>query len=148
MDKRTAEALARLQETLDELRVKCPWDREQTTESLREHTLEEVCELAEAIDERSPEHIKEELGDLLLHVFFYSKIASEQSSFTLADVADGITAKLIHRHPHVFADVDAKTTDQVLRNWETLKMREGKKRRTKLQKFFRRVRFAWVLVRQ
>lgn len=147
MDNRTAEALARLQTTLDRLRVECPWDREQTTESLREHTLEEVCELAEAIDEGKPEHVKEELGDLLLHVFFYSKIASEERTFTLADVADGITDKLIYRHPHVFGGADAKTTDQVLKNWETLKAREGRPKRTKFRKFLRRVKFAWVLIK-
>ncbi len=148
MDKQTTEALARLLEILDELRVKCPWDREQTMESLRNATLEEVCELAEAIDENNPEHIKEELGDLLLHIAFYSKIASQQGMFTLADVANGISDKLVHRHPHVFADVAANTTGEVLKNWDNLKVQEGKKRRSRLGKFFRRAKYGWLLLKR
>lgn len=148
MEKQTIDALARLQDILDRLRVECPWDRAQTTESLRSATLEEACELAEAIDERSSEHVREELGDLLLHIFFYSKIGAEQGTFSLADVADGISEKLIYRHPHVFGDVSAATSGEVVRNWELLKQREGRPKRSKFQKFLRRARFAWLLIRK
>ncbi len=147
MDKRTTEALSRLVEIMEQLRQKCPWDREQTMHSLRKNTLEEVCELVEAIDENSPEHIKEELGDLLLHIVFYSHIASEQGAFTLADVAEGISDKLVYRHPHVFGDFEANTTDAVLRNWDRLKAREGRPKRTKFSKFLRRVKYAVRLAR-
>ncbi len=126
MDNRTAEALSRLLEIMDELREKCPWDREQTIESLRKNTIEETYELADAIDEGNMQHIREELGDLLLHIVFYSKIGSEQGAFTLADVADGISDKLVYRHPHVFGDVNAETSDEVRHNWEALKQREGR----------------------
>jgi XTP/dITP diphosphohydrolase len=129
MDKRTTEALARLVEIMDTLREKCPWDREQTIQSLRKNTIEETYELAGAIDEGDMAHIREELGDLLLHIVFYSKIGSEQGAFTLADVADGISDKLVYRHPHVFADVHAETPEEVKHNWEALKQREGKKRK-------------------
>ncbi len=116
--------------------------------SLKGASLEEVCELAEAIDEQNPDHICEELGDLLLHIVFYSKIASEQNAFTLADVANGISDKLIHRHPHVFGDVGPRTTDQVLKNWDTLKTAEGKRRRSKFQKFLRRAKYSWQLLKK
>ncbi len=129
MDKLTSDALARLIDIMDTLREKCPWDREQTIESLRKNTIEETYELADAIDEGNMQHIREELGDLLLHIVFYSKIASEQGTFTLADVADGISDKLVYRHPHVFGDVSAPTAADVKHNWEALKQREGKKRR-------------------
>jgi XTP/dITP diphosphohydrolase len=126
MDKRTGDALARLVDIMDELREKCPWDREQTIESLRKNTIEETYELADAIDSGDMGHIREELGDLLLHIVFYSKIGSEQGAFTLADVAEGISDKLVYRHPHVFADTHASTPEQVKQNWEELKAREGR----------------------
>jgi XTP/dITP diphosphohydrolase len=129
MDKKTADALARLIDIMDELRVKCPWDREQTIESLRKNTIEETYELADAIDEGDLQHVREELGDLLLHIVFYSKIGAEKGAFTLADVAEGISDKLVYRHPHVFADVHADTPEEVKHNWEALKQREGKRRR-------------------
>jgi XTP/dITP diphosphohydrolase len=129
MDKRTTDALARLLDIMDELREKCPWDREQTIESLRKNTIEETYELADAIDEGNLQHVREELGDLLLHIVFYSKIGSEQGAFTLADVAEGISDKLVYRHPHVFGDVQAETSADVKHNWEALKQREGRKRR-------------------
>jgi XTP/dITP diphosphohydrolase len=129
MDKQTADALGRLVDIMDTLREKCPWDREQTIESLRKNTIEETYELVGAIDEGNMRHIREELGDLLLHIVFYSKIGTEQGAFTLADVADGISDKLVYRHPHVFADVHADTPDEVKHNWEALKQREGRKRR-------------------
>ena len=129
MDQRTTDALARLVDIMDELRVKCPWDREQTIASLRKNTIEETYELADAIDEGNMQHIREELGDLLLHLVFYSKIGSEQGAFTLADVAEGISDKLVYRHPHVFGEVQAETSADVKHNWEALKQQEGKKRR-------------------
>ncbi len=129
MDQRTTDALARLVDIMDELRVKCPWDREQTIASLRKNTIEETYELADAIDEGNMQHIREELGDLLLHIVFYSKIGSEQGAFTLADVAEGISDKLVYRHPHVFGEVQAETSADVKHNWEALKQQEGKKRR-------------------
>ncbi len=129
MDQRTTDALARLVDIMDELRVKCPWDREQTIASLRKNTIEETYELADAIDEGNMQHIREELGDLLLHIVFYSKIGSEQGAFTLADVAEGISDKLVYRHPHVFGEVQAETSADVKHNWEALKQQEGKRRR-------------------
>jgi XTP/dITP diphosphohydrolase len=129
MDKRTTDALARLVDIMDELREKCPWDREQTIESLRKNTIEETYELVDAIDEGDLQHLREELGDLLLHIVFYSKIGSEKGAFTLADVAEGISDKLVYRHPHVFADVHADTPEAVKHNWEELKQREGSKKR-------------------
>ncbi len=129
MDKRTTDALLRLLDIMDTLREKCPWDREQTIESLRKNTIEETYELADAIDEGNLEHVREELGDLLLHIVFYSKIGSEKGAFTLADVAEGISDKLVYRHPHVFGEVQAETSADVKHNWEALKQREGRKRR-------------------
>jgi XTP/dITP diphosphohydrolase len=114
---------------MDTLREKCPWDREQTIESLRKNTIEETYELAGAIDDGDLGHVREELGDLLLHIVFYSKIGAEKGAFTLADVANGISDKLVFRHPHVFADVHAETPEQVKHNWEALKLREGRKKR-------------------
>ncbi|MDR1671316.1 MAG: nucleoside triphosphate pyrophosphohydrolase [Alistipes sp.] len=124
MDKRTTDALARLVDIMDTLREKCPWDREQTIASLRKNTIEETYELADAIDSGNLDHVREELGDLLLHIVFYSKIGAEQSAFTLADVAEGISDKLVYRHPHVFGDTRADTSDDVRHNWEALKTRE------------------------
>jgi len=117
----------RLIAIMDELREKCPWDKKQTIESLRQQTLEETYELTEAITEKNWKSLKEELGDLLLHIVFYTKIANEQKQFTMNDVIDGICNKLISRHPHIYGDVEVKDEDDVKRNWEKLKLKEGKK---------------------
>ena len=118
------DALGRIIDTLDILRVKCPWDAKQTNESLRPNTIEEVYELAQALMDDDSAEIKKELGDVLLHVLFYSKIADEQGRFDIADVADALNAKLIYRHPHVFGTVQADTSEQVVQNWEQLKLKE------------------------
>ncbi|NJO88470.1 MAG: nucleoside triphosphate pyrophosphohydrolase [Chloroflexia bacterium] len=118
------EAFGRLLEIMDELRAKCPWDREQTLESLKTMTIEEVYELADAIDRKDLQDIKKELGDLMLHLVFYSKIGAEKEAFDIEDVLTGINEKLIYRHPHVFADVKADNPDQVAENWEELKLKE------------------------
>jgi XTP/dITP diphosphohydrolase len=115
-----------LVEIMDTLRVKCPWDAKQTIHSLRSHTIEELYELIDAIIQEDYNGIKEELGDLLLHILFYSKIGSEQQQFTLEEVIDGISKKLIHRHPHVYGDVKVANEDEVKKNWEQLKKKEGK----------------------
>mgnify|MGYP005812539473 FL=1 len=114
---------------MDELRVKCPWDRKQTFQSLRNNTIEETYELADAIADNDMESIREELGDLLLHVVFYSKLGDEQNAFDISDVANAICDKLIYRHPHVFADVHADTPDEVMQNWEQLKLKEKHKKK-------------------
>lgn len=114
---------------MDELRVKCPWDRKQTFQSLRNNTIEETYELADAIADNDMESIREELGDLLLHVVFYSKLGDEQDAFDIGDVANAICDKLIYRHPHVFADVHADTPDEVMQNWEQLKLKEKHKKK-------------------
>ena len=124
MDNRKTEALARLLEVMDTLRVQCPWDREQTFESLRNNTIEETYELADAIADGNMDGIREELGDLLLHVVFYSKLGDEQGAFDFADVANGVCDKLIYRHPHVYGDIHADTPAEVKRNWEALKLRK------------------------
>ena len=118
------EALGRLIDTLDILRVKCPWDAKQTNESLRPNTIEEVYELAQALLDNNINDIKKELGDVLLHVLFYSKIGAENGQFDIADVADAINNKLIFRHPHVFGNVQAETPEQVAQNWEQIKLKE------------------------
>lgn len=125
---RKQEAFDALLKTMDELREHCPWDRQQTMESLRYMTLEEVFELTEAILHQDPEDIKKELGDVWLHIVFYSKIADEQGWFDIADVAESLVAKLKYRHPHIYGDAQAKTTEAVKTNWEKLKLREGNKR--------------------
>jgi len=120
------EALGRLLDIMDELRSKCPWDREQTFESIRNNTIEETYELADAILKGDMEHTKKELGDLLLHIVFYSKMGSETGHFDIKDVADAISEKLIFRHPHVFGDTDVKNNSEtVKKNWEELKIKEG-----------------------
>ncbi len=119
-------SFSRLQEILDELREKCPWDKKQTIHSLRQLTIEETYELADAIASDDWNGIKEELGDLLLHVLFYAKIAKEESRFDIQDVIEAIRAKLIHRHPHIYGDVKVENEDDVKRNWEKLKLKEGK----------------------
>ena len=112
---------------MDELREKCPWDRKQTFETLRHLTIEETYELGDAILEHDLEEIKKELGDLLLHIVFYSKIGSEKKAFDIADVANEIVEKLIHRHPHIYGKTDVGDVQQVVRNWEEIKLKEGKK---------------------
>ena len=118
------EAFGRLLDILDELRVKCPWDRKQTNESLRPNTIEETMELADAIMGEDTEKIRKELGDVLLHIVFYAKIGDEKGQFDIADVCDALCEKLIYRHPHVFGDEKADTAAQVLKNWELIKMTE------------------------
>jgi MazG family protein len=122
-----SEAFARLVTIMDELREKCPWDRKQTIHSLRQMTLEETYELTDAITESDWKSIKEELGDLLLHIVFYAKIGSEQNQFTIDDVINGISKKLVDRHPHIYGDVKVENDEDVKRNWEKLKLKEGKK---------------------
>jgi XTP/dITP diphosphohydrolase len=112
---------------MEELREKCPWDQKQTIQSLRQMTLEESYELADAITEADWPSIREELGDLLLHIVFYSKIAAEQNQFNISDVIEGICKKLVHRHPHIYGDVKVENAEDVKRNWEKLKLKEGKK---------------------
>jgi MazG family protein len=121
-----AEAFENLLRIMDELREKCPWDRKQTIQSLRQMTLEETYELTDAITENNWNSIKEELGDLLLHIVFYSKIASEQDQFTIEEVLNTISKKLIDRHPHIYGDIKVKDDEDVKRNWEKLKIKEGK----------------------
>lgn len=118
------EALGRVIDTLDILRVKCPWDRKQTNESLRPNTVEEVYELCEALINNDSANIRKELGDVLLHILFYSKIGEENGAFDIADVADALNSKLIYRHPHVFGEVKAENAHEVELNWEQLKLRE------------------------
>lgn len=117
-------AFGRFLEVLDTLRVKCPWDAKQTNESLRPNTVEEVFELADALMADDTENIKKELGDVLLHVAFYSKIASEKNQFDIADVCNSLTDKLIFRHPHIYGNVSADSADQVAQNWEQIKLKE------------------------
>lgn len=118
------EALGRVIDTLDELRVKCPWDRKQTNESLRANTIEEVYELSQALLSDRQDEICKELGDVLLHILFYSKIGDEKGQFDIADVADALNSKLIFRHPHVFGDAAAADAQAVAENWEQIKLRE------------------------
>ncbi len=118
------EAFGRFLDILDELRVKCPWDRKQTNESLRPNTIEEVYELCDALMKNDKNNICKELGDVLLHVAFYAKIASETGDFDIKDVCDHLSEKLIFRHPHVFGEVKADTAEKVTENWEQLKLKE------------------------
>ena len=118
------DAFGRLLDILDELRVKCPWDRKQTNESLRPNTIEETMELADAIMGEDDDKIRKELGDVLLHIVFYAKIGDEKGKFDIADVCDALCEKLVYRHPHVFGEEKADTAAQVLQNWEVLKMNE------------------------
>ena len=124
------EAFGKLLDVLDELREKCPWDKKQTNESLRCNTIEEVYELSQALLDDNSENIKKELGDVLLHIIFYAKIADEKNKFDIADVCDALRNKLIYRHPHVFGSGHAETSAQVEQNWEQLKLKEkgGNKR--------------------
>ncbi len=119
-------AFSRLLDIMDELREKCPWDKKQTLESLRHLTIEETYELADAILENDLQEVKKELGDVLLHIVFYAKIGSEKNAFDIGDVANSISDKLIHRHPHIYGDVVVENEEDVKRNWEQLKLKEGK----------------------
>lgn len=127
-----AESLRKVIETLDILRVKCPWDAKQTNESLRTNTVEEVYELCDALIKEDDENIKKELGDVLLHVLFYSKIGEEKGSFDIGEVAESLNSKLIFRHPHVFGDASAATAGEVSQNWEQIKLKEKGGNRTVL----------------
>ncbi|CAH8294692.1 XTP/dITP diphosphohydrolase [Mariniflexile fucanivorans] len=119
-------AFDRLLTIMDELRAQCPWDKKQTMETLRHLTIEETYELGDAILDNDLEEVKKELGDVLLHIVFYSKIGSETNDFDIADVCNGICEKLINRHPHIYSDVKVENEDDVKRNWENLKLKEGK----------------------
>jgi MazG family protein len=123
---KVADSFLELVEIMDTLREKCPWDKKQTIQSLRSNTIEELYELIDAIIEEDWEGIKEELGDILLHVLFYAKIGTEQGHFTLQDSIEAISKKLIHRHPHIYGDVQVENEEDVKRNWEQLKLQEGK----------------------
>jgi len=121
------DALSRLLDIMDDLRAECPWDRKQTFDTLRHLTIEEVYELADAIICGNIEEIKKELGDLLLHIIFYAKIAEEKKAFDIADVTKTISEKLIYRHPHIYGNVKVSNEKEVKENWEKLKLKEGKK---------------------
>tara|TARA_Y100001954_G_scaffold72705_1_gene79656 strand:+ start:164 stop:940 length:777 start_codon:yes stop_codon:yes gene_type:complete len=125
--KNKKEAFSRLLEIMDVLRVQCPWDKKQTMESLRYLTIEELYELSDAILNKDMEEIKKELGDILLHVVFYARIASETNDFDILDVINNLCDKLIHRHPHIYGNVTATNEKEVKENWEKLKLKEGKK---------------------
>lgn len=125
--KEQLEAFDQLLDIMEELREKCPWDRKQTFETLRTLTIEETYELGDAILENDLNEIRNELGDLLLHIVFYAKLGSEQKAFDIADVANQISEKLIYRHPHIYGEVKAEDEETVKRNWEALKLKEGKK---------------------
>jgi len=122
-----AESFLRLVTIMNDLREKCPWDKKQTIATLRQLTIEETYELADAITETDWKSIKEELGDILLHIVFYAKIGAEQNKFTLDEVINGVCEKLIHRHPHIYGNVTVNDEEDVKRNWEKLKLQEGKK---------------------
>ncbi len=152
-----AAAFMRLVKIMDELREKCPWDRKQTEQTLRPLTIEETYELADAITDKDWKGIKEELGDLLLHILFYSKIGTEQRQFTLDEMINGICDKLINRHPHIYGDITVKDEEEVKQNWEKLKLKEGKRsvlggvpvslpavvKATRLQEKAKQVGFEW-----
>lgn len=126
MDKRL-EAFQRLLNIMDDLRTQCPWDKKQTMQSLRHLTIEETYELGDAILDNDLQEVKKELGDLLLHIVFYAKIGSETGDFDIADVANGVCEKLIIRHPHIYGDVKVDNEEDVKRNWEKIKLKEGNK---------------------
>ncbi|AEV96964.1 nucleoside triphosphate pyrophosphohydrolase [Niastella koreensis] len=152
-----ADAFMRLVGIMDDLREKCPWDKKQTIQTLRPLTIEEMYELADAITDKDWKGIKEELGDLMLHLVFYAKIGTEQQQFTLEEAIHSICEKLIHRHPHIYGDVQVKDEEEVKQNWEKLKLKEGKKsvlagvpvslpavvKATRLQEKARQVGFEW-----
>ncbi len=122
-----AKSFVRLLEIMDRLREECPWDKKQTNETLRTLTIEEVHELSDAIIENDGNEIKKELGDILLHIVFYSRIGNEKNQFTVSDMIETICEKLIFRHPHIFGDVEVQDENEVKQNWEKLKMKEGRK---------------------
>ncbi len=126
MSKEVSDQFLRLVSIMDTLRQQCPWDKKQTFKTLRQLTIEEMYELADAITSKNYGELKEELGDVLLHIIFYSKIAEEQKHFTLTEVIDGICNKLIKRHPHIYGNVIVNNDDDVKRNWEQIKLTEGK----------------------
>jgi MazG family protein len=152
-----ADAFMRLVGIMDDLREQCPWDKKQTIQTLRPLTIEELYELADAITDNDWKGIKEELGDLMLHLVFYAKIGTEQQQFTLEEAIHGVCEKLIHRHPHIYGDVQVKDEEEVKQNWEKLKLKEGKKsvlagvplslpavvKATRLQEKARQVGFEW-----
>lgn len=152
-----ADAFMRLVGIMDELREKCPWDKKQTEQTLRPLTIEETYELADAITDKDWKGIKEELGDVMLHLVFYAKIGAEQQQFTLEEAINGVCEKLIHRHPHIYGDVKVVDEEDVKQNWEKLKLKEGKKsvlsgvpvslpavvKATRLQEKARQVGFEW-----
>jgi MazG family protein len=151
------DAFMRLVGIMDELREKCPWDKKQTVQTLRPLTIEEMYELADAITDNDWKGIKEELGDLLLHLVFYARIGTEQQQFTLEEAIHGVCEKLISRHPHIYGDVQVNNEEEVKQNWEKLKLKEGKKsvlsgvplslpavvKATRLQEKARQVGFEW-----
>jgi XTP/dITP diphosphohydrolase len=126
-------AVDRLLTIMDELREQCPWDKKQTFESLRHLTIEETYELGDAILSRDLDEIKNELGDLLLHIAFYARLGTEEKAFDMADIAHGISEKLIYRHPHIYGDVKVENEEDVKKNWEALKLKEGKGKKTVLE---------------
>lgn len=126
MPSENSTAFERLVQIMDELREKCPWDKKQTIQTLRQLTIEETYELADAITDNDWKGIKEELGDLMLHLVFYAKIGAEQNQFTLDEVINGVCEKLIHRHPHIYSDTHVNDEEDVKKNWEKLKLKEGK----------------------
>lgn len=126
-------AFERLLIIMEELREKCPWDRKQTMETLRHLTIEEVYELSDAIIDGDLDEVKKELGDLMLHMVFYSKIGSEKGAFNVADVLNSVCEKLINRHPHIYGDVKADSEDEVKANWEKIKLKEGKGKKSVLE---------------
>jgi len=127
MDNLIGDKFIRLVKIMDELREKCPWDKKQTIESLRQLTIEETYELVDAITENDWKNLKEELGDLMLHLVFYAKIAQEKNEFNIGEVIDGVCEKLITRHPHIYGDVKVENEEDVKQNWEKIKLKEGKK---------------------
>ncbi len=122
----SADEFNRLIQIMDDLREKCPWDKKQTIQTLRQLTIEETYELADAITDTNWKDIKEELGDLLLHIVFYAKIGAEQNQFNLAEAINGVCEKLISRHPHIYGDIKVNSEEDVKKNWEKLKLKEGK----------------------
>ena len=121
-----AQSVERLRVIMDELREKCPWDKKQTIQTLRQQTIEETYELTDAITDENWQHIKEELGDILLHVIFYSKLGEEQQEFTFEDVVETVCNKLVARHPHIYSNVKVNDEEEVKQNWEKLKLKEGR----------------------
>ena len=153
----TSDSFLRLVKIMDELREQCPWDKKQTIHTLRPLTLEETYELADAITDNDWKGIKEELGDMMLHILFYARIGKEEQQFSLDEVINGICEKLIFRHPHIYGDVKVADEEDVKRNWEKLKMKEGKKsvlsgvppslpavaKATRIQEKAKQVSFEW-----